>query len=93
MSSCEDDLEAGMRWAHEAASRIQVLEPNDELIQPLTKQGVDQIIWDRFRERFRDRSGTWDGQPICINAAFWKNYAQALEARANELEAAAKAST
>lgn len=86
MSSCEDDLEAGMKWAHSTASRIKTKDPSDELIRPFSTQGVDEATWNMFLERFRDKTGVWDDQPTCLKAAFWRNYAQALEARFKELE-------
>lgn len=85
MSSCEDDLETGLKWAHSAASRIKAIDPNDELIRPLSTQGVDEATWNGFLERFQDKTGVWNDQPVCFRAAFWRNYAQALEDRAKEL--------
>jgi|GEM_PF-4639437 len=85
MSSCYDDLEAAMTMAHEAALALRALSEMDPLIQPFTHPGVDDATWGTFQNRFGDKSDTWKDEPLCARAVFWKNYADAINARIKEL--------
>lgn len=86
MSSCEDDLETAMNMANVAIGKLFRICPNDELLKPIIEPGAHKELWEQFRERFGDKGGFWNDRPACTNAVFWQNYAQAVNARAQELE-------
>lgn len=92
MSSCEDDLETSLTMANDAIRKLFEVCPTDELLKPVMEPGVHGELWAQFRERFGNKSDLWKNHPACAQAVFWQNYANAVNARAEELERTMQAS-